>query len=404
MPRLTREALYDLVWSVPVRSVAADFGVSDVWIKKCCVRADVPVPERGYWTKLKAGKPVVRAELPLRAPGMPDAVQVGGSSTRAWRYDEADELAEDDPPPPSFNEPLDAVRQRTAKRLDKVARCRDLSAAVPPIRKLLQSDDKLRAKQLETSWMASWHKPRFGSAFEKRRLRILNAIALGLNRSGGRLEIRDKAARELFALIGEQSLAFSLDHPQARPNRHGEPETRNGQAGPLRLELKPRRPAEATSGAWADRHDAKLEDQLTEIVLAMIIAGEAEYRFRCFSWHEYLLKRRRENEIESARRKAEAEERERQRLIREAQARRERLFAQGAAWRTAQDIRSMVAALAEVEERPEFDEWRRWALSEADLLDPVCNGALSAPESWHTEAAGCSAASARDRHEIASSE
>lgn len=404
MPTLTRGALYDLVWAAPVRSVAADFGVSDVWIKKCCVRASVPVPERGYWAKLKAGKPVVKAKLPPRAPGMPDAIQVGSSSGRAWQYDPAAELLEADPPPPSFPEPIEAVRQRTASQLGKVARCRDLSGAVPPIRKLLQTDDKLRAKQLETSWMASWYQPKFGSAFEQRRLRILNAIALGLGRSGGRLEIRDKTARDLTAVIGEQSLAFALDHPQARPNRHGELETRNGPAGPLRLELKPRWPGEETSGAWVDRDDAKLEDQLTQIALAMIVAGEAEFRSSCFSWHEYLIKRRRENEIEAARLKAEAEERERQRLIREAQERRERLFAQGTAWRTAQDIRSMVAALSEVEERPGFDEWKRWALSEADLLDPVCNGALTAPESWHTDAAGGSAASAPDRREIASSE
>lgn len=378
MPTLTREALYDRVWAEPVRTVAASFGVSDVWIKKCCVRANVPVPERGYWAKLKAGKPVVRVPLPLRAPGMPDAVQIGSSPGRAWRYDPVAELAEADPPTPIFTEALDAVQMRTAKQLGKVVRCRDLSAATPPIRKLLQADDKLRAKQLEASWMASWYEPKFQSPFEQRRLRVLNAIAAGLSRAGGRLEVRDKVARDLSALVGDQSVAFSLDHPGARPNRHGEAEPRKGPAGPLRLELKPRWPCDGACGAWSDGDAAKLEDQLTDIVLSMIVAGEAEFRSSCFSWHDYLLKRRRENQIEAARLKAEAEEREQKRIVREAQARRERLFAQGSACRSARDIRDMVAALEVSRHGQAFEEWKKWALLEADLLDPVRNGELSA--------------------------
>lgn len=385
MPTLTRGALYDLVWAAPVRSVAEDFGVSDVWIKKCCVRASVPVPERGYWAKLKAGKPVVKAKLPPRAPGMPDTVQVGSSSGRAWQYDPAAELLEADPPPPTFPEPLDDVRLRAASRLGKVARCRDLVAALPPIQKLLQADDKLRAKQREASWMASWYEPKFSSAFEQRRLRVLNAIAIGLARVGCRLEIRDKSARDLSAVIGEQRLSFSLDHPGARPNRNGEFETRKEPRGPLVLELKPRWPAEGASGDWTDGEAVKLEDQLTEIVLSMVVAGEAEFRSSALSWHEYLIRRRRENEIEAARLRAEAQERERKRLVQEAKERRERLFAQGAAWRNAQDIRSMVAALVEAGHGPLLEEWTQWALAEADILDPVRNGELTAPETWRKD-------------------
>ncbi|MBB1178040.1 hypothetical protein DSM05_02580 [Pseudomonas sp. FW305-3-2-15-E-TSA4] len=333
---------------------------------------------------------------------MPDAVDIGSTPGRAWRYDPAAELAEADPPAPVFIEPLDDVRARTAKRLGRVARCRDLSAPVPPIRKLLQADDKLRAKQREVSWMASWYEPRFVSGFEQRRLRLLNAIGGGLAKIGGRLEVCDKAGRDLRAVIGEQNLTFTLDHPGARPNRHGEHEPRKDASGPLRLELKPRWPAEGANGAWNDGDARKLEDQLTEIVLAMVVAGEAEFRSSCVSWHEYLLKRRRENEIEVARRRVEAEQRERERLAEEAKARRERLFAQGAAWRSAQDIRSMVAALPEDGHGPELREWKRWALAEADALDPVCNGELLAPWSWGDgSAAGSGSLEAKSDQAIA---
>ena len=49
MTTISREALYDLVWTEPVRTIALRMGVSDVWLKKCCSKADIPVPDRGYY-------------------------------------------------------------------------------------------------------------------------------------------------------------------------------------------------------------------------------------------------------------------------------------------------------------------------------------------------------------------
>jgi hypothetical protein len=68
---IPREALYDLVWNKPLRMIAQRIGVSGVWLKKCCTRANIPVPDRGYWAKLRAGKTVVRQRLPVRPPGIP---------------------------------------------------------------------------------------------------------------------------------------------------------------------------------------------------------------------------------------------------------------------------------------------------------------------------------------------
>ena len=49
--------MYDLVWSRPMISVAADLGISDVALKKICDKHRVPTPSRGYWAKKAAGKP-----------------------------------------------------------------------------------------------------------------------------------------------------------------------------------------------------------------------------------------------------------------------------------------------------------------------------------------------------------
>ena len=58
---LTRRELYDLVWSKPLRDVAADLGISDVGLGKVCERHRVPRPEQGYWNKVNAGKPAKKS-------------------------------------------------------------------------------------------------------------------------------------------------------------------------------------------------------------------------------------------------------------------------------------------------------------------------------------------------------
>jgi hypothetical protein len=61
---LTREQLYELVWSKPMQHLAKDYGISDRAMAKLCARNQVPVPPRGYWAKKSSGHKVVRPPLP----------------------------------------------------------------------------------------------------------------------------------------------------------------------------------------------------------------------------------------------------------------------------------------------------------------------------------------------------
>jgi hypothetical protein len=61
---LSREQLFERVWSEPVAVVAKEYGISGRGLKKICARFEVPVPPRGYWAKLSAGKRVGRPRLP----------------------------------------------------------------------------------------------------------------------------------------------------------------------------------------------------------------------------------------------------------------------------------------------------------------------------------------------------
>ncbi len=42
--KLTRQTLYQSVWAQPMTKVAAGLGISDVALRKICVKHNVPVP------------------------------------------------------------------------------------------------------------------------------------------------------------------------------------------------------------------------------------------------------------------------------------------------------------------------------------------------------------------------
>lgn len=66
---LSREELYELVWSKPMTKVAERFDVSGSYLARICTLLNVPRPERGHWAKLAAGKARPRPPLPRARPG-----------------------------------------------------------------------------------------------------------------------------------------------------------------------------------------------------------------------------------------------------------------------------------------------------------------------------------------------
>jgi hypothetical protein len=80
---LTRRAIYDLVWSKPMTQVAQDFGISDVALKKICIRHRVPSPVRGYWAKKAAGKPVKTIAFAETSDPQDERILIFGSNQSA---------------------------------------------------------------------------------------------------------------------------------------------------------------------------------------------------------------------------------------------------------------------------------------------------------------------------------
>ncbi|WP_188820765.1 hypothetical protein [Novosphingobium indicum] len=133
---------------------------------------------------------------------------------------------------------------------------------------------------------------------------------------------------------------------------------------------------------WQDDDGGKLESKLSEIVAAVIVAGEREFRENLRKDEERLEKERIEREAREAEERAE---RERQRLARIAelnQMRIDALLESGKLMRQAAELRALIPQVREAlsshadVDSQSLGEWEAWARAEADKLDPVLSGQI----------------------------
>ena len=61
----SRNELYELVWTKPMTHLSKELGLSDVGLRKICVKFGIPLPLRGYWSRLQFGKQDPRPALPF---------------------------------------------------------------------------------------------------------------------------------------------------------------------------------------------------------------------------------------------------------------------------------------------------------------------------------------------------
>lgn len=369
MPILTRQALYDLVWEKPVRTVAGELGLSDVGLKKVCARFDIPVPHRGYWARLAAGQRVHQSPLPPRAPGMPEVAFGEPQNSYRWPPDPEAELAEPEPVEPVFDETLEAVETRIRKSVGKVSSTQPLTDPHPQLRRLLDKEAERRRKHAASGY--SWDTPVFDAPFEQRRLRLINSLFWGLTRVGAKPSLSGQAARATGVSIGGQYINFGIDHPNAKRSRWDEEQVHGGKVDTLRVTI-PALDGEGRKSAWSDADGRKLESQLTEIVVMLQLAAEIQYRAGALHSYKCRVESRDKARIELARLREEAARKERERLAEMERQRRDRLLGYARDHRAAEDIRAFISIVSvKAGDVDGVEGWLGWAREVADRLDPL---------------------------------
>lgn len=87
---LTREELYQKVWTTPATKLAEEFGISDVALGKICRRMDVPKPPLGYRRKIETGHE-------QHIPPLPEPNENTLTSVYITPHFQTDQLAAQDP-------------------------------------------------------------------------------------------------------------------------------------------------------------------------------------------------------------------------------------------------------------------------------------------------------------------
>lgn len=385
--RFTRRALYELVWSKPMRELAAENEISDVGLVKVCRAASIPTPPRGHWNRINAGKPTYVVDLPPRPPGLSDEVTFGGRRYE-WQGYSARTVEDDgtEPQPPVFDEELSSVLGRIRKQLGKVTMPKTLASPHHLIERLLEADERRRQVALGNAY--AWDKPIFDSPFEKRRLRVLNAISVALGHEDYKVSIGGREGRDLGVRIGGQYVSFALD---GASRKRSDSRAYHSQTLPqftpnekLKLEILNLDPIPDMQWTWADG-DQKIEAHLSDIVVCLILAGEIHFRRHRQTNYEWEVERLQELREKRRKEKEEAERQERLRLEREARERIRQLLQEANNWRRARDIRDYVATvqataagMASVRDANKISAWVSWALAEADRIDPLQKELLEA--------------------------
>ncbi len=375
----TRNELYDLVWSQPMRTVAASVGISDVALAKQCKKANIPVPTRGYWARKQAGTPTIRTALLPRFPGASD--RVGGSAHHHYYggLDWVDEFREMPVPPiPTFEEEISSVEERARKLVGKVRCSRKFETAYPLVAKLLAHDEERREEF--TKWRSDYYKPKYDEGIERRRLLIINALFMAAAHLGCRPSMSTSkygqdagSERQISIKIGETHINFTIEPINSK---------QKDQRERLRLVFDTAADAASARDFWEDSDGRLLEDQLTDVLAGMLVSAEARYRDGLVRNREWVIERKAEAEAEFKRREEEAKRKARELQERLARERIGRLLSQAKALDRANQIRTYVnAALLRAAEMPiaqaEFEKWAMWARQEADRIDPVKNGTIT---------------------------
>jgi hypothetical protein len=414
---LSREDLYELVWSKPMRDLAKDFGISDVGLAKRCRRLGIPVPGRGYWARIDAGQQPYRPKLPARDPQRfddgaltvapsPDQPDVAGSDSEGNQGSETEaSIAQRDET--WLQEKLDfeervenaiAVPTVTRKWDPTIAQCRD---------ELEEAAEKLRVSKKAAEKAEKWPEWRKRTQFDeegyawrhvrdrgqrlldthkavcfrvslgtyKRAVAIVNALALVAPARGFKVREDEEDGRIVFAgHDAEVQLRVtepleSKTRPRTRYDGKVEQEKYHVPTGRLRVTLQ----IDYREGpVFEDRDSRPLESQLNRIFCGI-------YRQVVRAWREERKHQAFHRKLEEeARQRAEAARirEERERAIAEARIRRRRLASEANRWTQANRIRDYIAHIrssagGRAHAAGEVAEWMDWALSVATTLDPT---------------------------------
>ncbi|MDH3208011.1 MAG: hypothetical protein OEO79_15505 [Gemmatimonadota bacterium] len=362
---LTREELYKLVWSEPMRVLAPRLGISDAGLAKICRRLKVPRPGRGYWQRLRVGKRDRKPPLRSLPAGAPSTVTIGRTAQT---------------PEPEETGPV-AERRRFECRPENQISVPDRVGRYHPL--VTQTRLAFRAKRAlgyQGSRTPKGLDIDVSRASRRRALRIMDTLIKALERRGMAVSV-DEIKGATLVDVGGVSIRIGMEEryrtiwleptPEELEDarRYGWAPTRRYERernGSLALRIHEWLP-ERQRRTWADGKRQRVETCLNAFVVGLVEVSDSKKIVKL--QRQERERRRLEEQIqrEEQRRRAERE-----------RARIEEFRRQVAAWNEVQQSREYLAALRQAMGDADgggakvvLEEWVTWAEGYIEGIDPV---------------------------------
>lgn len=367
---LTRDELYNLVWSEPMQQLAKRFNISDVGLAKICKKMNVPRPERGYWRRKECGFAV--RQIPLPPLKNPYREKIYLSKSKPTSVDGAEEAKR-------LHENI-LFEKLPENRITVSTILRNPHPYVEKTMRQLKSrkpDEKGIIKVFEEEHLDV----QVSQKSVHRAMCIMDALLKAFEKRGYGVQLKqhDRTWATSVTVLGEK-LEFGLIEHYRQIKRPPEPAKKKRDPYFLysynqydyypsdMLELTIKSYVHGCRKSWSDGVKQRLENLLNSFMIGLT---------------EGALK------IEEERKRRELEEQKRQevmrirqeraRLIAEEKSRVRALEMEAANWLKSQQIRSYIEAVrniviqgqGEIMPGSETEKWLTWANQQADRIDPL---------------------------------
>ena len=344
---ISRQDLYDLVWSKPVVKIAKDFGISDVAVAKICKKMNIPKPGLGYWAKKQHGKRVRQISLPTLQHGQPESYTIKGS--------------------------MDANLNLTSPLIEKQKAFESTDSNKITVKKTLRNPHQLVQQTLQRRKVresASYHEwinlppgldmPVSEDSF-RRAIRIMDALIKALEQRS--YAITAKSGHDGYTSVsidGEEIIfdIFETSKNVANPKWKPGSYDRQFNLEPTgRLSLRTKNYFEGQK-VISDGKVQRIENKLNDFIILLVKVSEWEkirHQERIEWEREYQEKAQREREIQ-------LEKEREQQMVKE-------LFDNADTWNKCKLAREYIASIVKYSNGDAVDSWVEWANRKVDQIE-----------------------------------
>lgn len=359
---LSRENLYEKVWTSPIHKLSTEFGLSDVGLGKVCRRHQIPVPGRGYWARLQSGQRLKRPPLPAITNARLNNIEIFPSEPRPPILDP--QQAEIQIPTILVAEDR-ALTHRHALRIERFI----LSTKTDEMGVLLPRKGRVVPVRVSPEALP-------------RALRIIDALLSAVEAANYTLKWESPYNTPLSIAVLDEELTFSiseiLDRMEHKPTR--EEITREKLKlfwHPPKWDYRPSGHLKITIDCtdfrgvrhtWSDGKKKPLEEYLGHFMVGLVLVAKA-------------IKQGREERAEQERKWAEERKQAAEESARQAEYKRKAEVAGklAASWNQSKLLREFGnTLLAEAEKMAASEDQKQdleaiviWTMRHADLVDPL---------------------------------